>query len=141
VSDRSVHNDRSAVSHQGQRFLHGKECAAGVQGKEVVELLFCDLPQGRATAMTSAGKHHIDIAFLPLDRLIEPVKISQLRRISLHSSHIPSNRFDRIIQILWPPARDEHVRSLFDKQLCRRQRHSGSCSGDHRRFTVQLAHD
>jgi hypothetical protein len=86
-----------SIPHHGERLLHREGCFAGIQGKDAVKLLFCDLPQRRATAMTGAGKHNIDIALLPPDRLVESIEISQLRRIALHSGHIASNRFDRFV--------------------------------------------
>jgi hypothetical protein len=45
---------------------------------------------------------------------------------------------DRVVQIVLPPARVEHVCTFFGKELGRRQRHSRGCSGDHRHFTSNL---
>jgi hypothetical protein len=111
----------------------------------VLELARCEYLTRKENLLllgnSGTGKYFVDMSLLLHDSLVEAVKIGKLRRVGLQSGHIQSNLLDRFIQVLLPPTCDERVRSFFDKQLRRRQRHTGGCPGDHRHFTVQLLHE
>src|SRR5216683_1157613 len=73
---------------------------------------------------TTPREQHVDLPLLLLHRLVKPVRIRKVRSIALHTCYIPTNRLYRLIQLVLPPASDEHVCAFFHEQLCRRKRHA-----------------
>ena len=120
--------------------MHREQRAAHVHVKGLIEVFRGNIDQVHQFAHAGAGKQHVNLSLGLLDRLVQPVKIVQVRSIALNPGHIPANRFHRFIQLILAPAGDEDIRALFHEKLGRCQRHTRRCRSNDCYLSVQFSH-
>src|ERR1700733_9027358 len=103
------HEDRSAIVEQRQRLLNCKQRAAHVQAEGRIEVLFGNFAQWYGFARAGARVQDVDLALYPLDCIEQAVEVVEIGNVAAHSSHVPANQLDGLIERLLPPARDENV--------------------------------
>src|SRR6266404_5748881 len=79
ADDGRIQDDRRAVRHEDQRFLHGEEQALHIGVEDRVILLFSDRAQrGKRKRPAGIGEDHVKPALLPLDLREEAIEIVKL---------------------------------------------------------------
>src|SRR6185312_13326421 len=114
--------------------------AAGVEPEPGVELGLGDLAERGGLAPARAGPQHVDAAPLPLDGVVQAVKVVQVGGVALDAGDVAADLLHGLVQGVLAAAGDEDVRSLLDEQLRAGQRHAGGAAGDDRYLAVKLSH-
>jgi hypothetical protein len=95
-----------------------------IQAEGRIEVLLGNLAQWHGLVRAGAREQDVDPALFPPDRIEQTVEVVEIGRVPLHAGHVPANQPDGLIELLLPPARDEHVGALFNEPPGARQRDS-----------------
>ncbi len=89
---------------------------------------------------TSIGKHYIELAFLTLDLRKESVEIGKAGDIALYAGHVSADFLCSRGQLPITASRDEDIGAFVHEPLRGSETYSRGASGNHRHFSLQLAH-
>jgi hypothetical protein len=103
-------------------------------------VLLGDLAEGGIRRDTGVREHNIELALLPLDLHEEAIEIVKVRHVSLYAGDISSDLFYRPSQLRLAAPRDEDVRALVHKLLCRRKANAGTAAGNQCNLSRKPAH-
>src|SRR3984957_11253814 len=135
--DRAIENDRAAIVHQRQGFLHGEQGALNVDVEKLVEMLFRNLSQWSKFSDAGVGENDIDSP-LRLYGLVETVKVGQFGNVSLNASDVAADRLNGFVEFFLTTAGDEYVSPFLDEELCCSQAYPGCATGNNGHFSLQL---
>src|SRR3982074_3756941 len=101
-------------------------------------MLFGDGPKGNKFANAGVGENNIDSPLPLSDGLVKTIKVSQLGNVSLNSRNVGADCLHGLVKFLLAAARDEDIRTLFDKKLCRSEPNPFCAAGDDSDLTFEL---
>src|SRR5260370_10375314 len=87
--------------------------------EQLVEMHLGDGPKGNKFANAGIGEYKIDSPLHLGNGLVKTIKVSQLGNISLNARNIAADCLHGLVEFLLAAARDEDIRTLFDKKLRR----------------------
>src|SRR5260370_18759758 len=82
-------------------------------------MLLGDGPKGNKFANAGVGEYNIDSPLRVRDGLVETIKVGQFGNVSLNARNIAADCLHGLVEFLLAAARDEDIRTLFDKKLRR----------------------
>ena len=127
------------LSRERERFLHGEHHTFDVGVERGVEVLLADLAQGSQRAAARVGKHHVQAAFLVLDRRVETVQIGEFGTVRLDGADVlRADLLHGFVQRVLAAASDEDVRAFGNEALRRGQADAAGAAGDQRDFSGEL---
>src|SRR6267143_1164510 len=101
-------------------------------------MLLGDGPKGNKFANAGVGENNIDSRLHVRDGLVETIKVSQLGNVSLNAGNVGADCLHGLVEFFLAAARDEDIRTLFDKKLCRSQPNPFCAAGDDSDLTFEL---
>jgi hypothetical protein len=87
-------------------------------------------PMGSKVSIAGTGEQDIDPPLFLFHGVVQPVKIGEVRGVTLHARDILADGLHRFIQFLLAAASDENVCSFLDEKLGGSQSHSRGASRD-----------
>ena len=96
---------------------------------------FGDLPERRELAEAGVGKEDIDAAFLLLNRRVQPVKICQIRYVTLNTGDVFFDLFHRGIEFALTTTGDKDMRALGNETFRGGETEAAIASGYNRNLT------
>src|SRR4029077_10529016 len=106
----------------------------------VVELLVGDLADACDLQDRGVCEHHVEAPAAVGHRGIEPVEILRLAHVTLHTSDVVAEFFDRGLQFGLPTTGNEDVCALLDEPFGGGQPDTGRASGDYRCLAPEKCH-
>src|SRR5271155_3160329 len=100
-------------------------------------MLLRDLSQGSKFGHAGVGENDINSP-LRLNGLVETIKVGQFGDVSLNASNVATDCLHGLVKFLLTTARDEHVSSLLDEELCCSQPYPGRATSNHCYFSMKL---
>src|ERR1700756_1126760 len=135
--DRAIENDRAAIVHQQQGFLHGEQGALNVDVEKLVEMLLRNHSQWSKFSDAGVGENDID-APLRLYGLVETVKVGQFGNVSLNASDVAADRLNGFVEFFLTTAGGEYVRPFLDEELGCSQAYPGCTTSNNGHFSLQF---
>src|SRR5712671_662556 len=100
-------------------------------------MLFGDGPKRNKFANAGVGENNIDSSLHLSDGPVETIKVSQFGNVSLNSRNVAADCLHGLVEFFLAAARDEDIRTLFDKKLCRSQPNPFCAAGDDSDLTFE----
>src|SRR5258708_39572163 len=76
-------------------------------------------PKGNKFADASVGENNIDSAFHLGNSLVKTIKVGEFGNVALNARNIAADCLHGLVEFVLSAARDEDIRTLFDKKLRR----------------------
>ena len=132
--------DRSAIAQHRKRLLHREEDALHVGIERALIMFLRDRSELQELTSASIGKQYINLRMLLLDRIVKPVDIGEIGRVTLHAGHIATNCLYSGIERFLPATRNEYGGSLCCKCFCGREADAACAACYHYNFVFKLVH-
>src|SRR6267143_644866 len=101
-------------------------------------MLFGDGPEWNKFANAGVGENNIDSSLHLSDGLVKTIKVGQFGNVPLNARNVAADCLHGLVEFLLSAARDEDIRTLFDKKLCRSQPNPFCAAGDDSDLTFEL---
>ena len=106
-----------------------------------VEVLLGNLAERGELAAAGVGEQHVNPPMLLLHRRVESVEVGQIRHVPADPDRVPTDVFDRRVQLGLAASGDDHLRSLGGEPLGGRQTDPACAAGDDRDLTQAGDHN
>src|SRR5258708_7081755 len=101
-------------------------------------MLLGDGPKGNKFADASVGENNIDSAFHLGNSLVKTIKVGEFGTVALNARNTAADCLHGLVEFVLSAARNEDIRTLFDKELRRGESNPFCPAGDDGNFTFQL---
>ncbi|SPF34315.1 hypothetical protein SBA4_1480009 [Candidatus Sulfopaludibacter sp. SbA4] len=127
---RGRQDDRAAVLHQRQGFLHCEKRPFDVAVESFVKVLFRNSAERRKAPSPRIGDEDINVPFLLFHLFIQAIKIGQVGDVTLNAGDVAPYFLDGLIQFFLAAASNENICAFRDKSFCRCKADAAGAAGN-----------
>ena len=109
-------------------------------GKELHLRDAVERAERRISRNADIRENDIELALVALDSREKPIKIGEVRYVTLNGCYVASDLLYCSSQLGLTSSADKNVRTFIDKLLCRRQANPAIAAGNERNFFFKLSY-